>query len=392
MCKRSFKQRENGQSEKYKEASMKKFELLILLYALTSPLYTFSDCDTIDPSQECEAMIPPRAQIITTPTNPVVNCSQGLFVSAEYLFMKATEGGLTYSRQNFPFGPFSDQKNRECFEVSCDWNSGCRVGLGYNMVHDQWDTQVLWTWVLNVGHDHHTNTENHLFSANAVPGISAENGVMADTFSSHIHIHLNLIDWQLGREFFLSQWLKMRPFIGVRTGFVNQNWMTTATGNIVALNDDLTKYIIELKQDFWGIGPTVGFNSEWGLVCNFSLYANGSVALLSGFFDNYRNDRGYLRSPPAEINNPFSKHPHHAQSITELQLGLRWNQWFRDERYRLSIQAGWNAIFLNDHNHLFAINGQASNGGASYGQTQHLQEITGDLMFQGISLGCRLDY
>lgn len=366
--------------------------VLTYLLTLATPLAAFSAGKSTSIPQPPAPLVPSQAQVITTPTSPVVKNNTNLIFSAEYLLMTASEGGLSYARQNFPVKSFGNQENRKCYEVNFDWNSGFRLGMGYNMGHDRWDTQVLWTWMRNKGHGHHSDRDNQLFATNAMPGASAESGVMADHFETHMTIQLNLLDWQLGREFFLSKWLKVRPFTGLRTAWTSQDWKTTATGDIVAMNNDLTAYVVKMKQSFWGIGPQIGFNSEWGLISHFSLYANASLALLSGFFEDHRNDQGFQTSPPTTINNPFSRHSHHAQSLTELQLGLRWNQWCGRERYRLSLQAGWDAILLNNHNHWFAINGQSQSLGTSYGQTQHLQEIKGDLMFQGLSVGCRLDF
>jgi len=367
--------------------------MLILASALiTCPLVAFSDAPAA-PKKPVGPTVPAQAKVITTPTSPIVKNNANLFFSAEYLLMTATEGGISYARQNFAqfASPYGDQKTRKCYELDLDWNSGFRLGMGYNMGHDRWDTKMTWTWMLNHGHDHQSDMTNQLYSTNAMPGKNPEAGVLADSFSSHINIHLNLLDWQLGREFFLSKWLKVRPFAGLKTGWVHQDWKTKATGHVQVSGATLSEYVVKMKQKFWGIGPMIGMNSEWGLVSNLSLYANGSFALLTGFFDDHRNDIAFQASPSAVINNPFSKRSHNSQSLTELQLGLRWNQWCGHDRYRLSIQAGWDAILFNDHNHYFAVNGQGS-GQVGAGQTQHLQELTGDLMFQGMSVGCRLDF
>ena len=364
---------------------MHTFRTLSLTGALLAPLVCFSANKT-PPQPE----VPARAKVITTPTAPIVRDNKNIFFSAEYLLMTATEANTSYARQTFPSLAFGDQKVRKCYDVEFDWNSGFRVGLGYDMGHDRWDTQVNWTWMQNHGHDRKSDSTNQLFSTNAMPSVYAESGLVADTFNSHINLHLNILDWQLGREFFLSKWLKVRPFAGLKTAWVNQTWKTTATGDIIAMNTDLTKYEVKMQQKFWGIGPMIGFNSEWGLVSHLSLYANGSFALLSGFFKDYRNDIGTQSSPVATINNPFKKSSHNAQSITELQMGLRWQQWSSCEGYRFSIQAGWDAILFAEHNHLFAINGES--GVSGIGQTQHLEELGGNLMFQGLSIGLRLDF
>ncbi|MGH2640037.1 MAG: Lpg1974 family pore-forming outer membrane protein, partial [Rhabdochlamydiaceae bacterium] len=37
---------------------------------------------------------------------------------------------------------------------SFDWAPGYRIGLGYNMLHDQWDSQLSFTWFQSKATDH----------------------------------------------------------------------------------------------------------------------------------------------------------------------------------------------------------------------------------------------
>lgn len=328
-------------------------------------------------------VVPAEAQVITTPTAPIVKDNDNLFFGLEYLIMTTSEGGLSYARQN-------TQGENHCYDTDFDWNSGFRFRFGYNMGHDRWDLQMVWSWLLTRGNDAKTDRVNQLYATNSSAAINPQSGVLANAIQSHINLHLNLWDTKIGREFFVSKWLTLHPAAGLKVGWVNQHWQTTATGDIKALNlTTVTEYTIDMKQKFWGIGPMLGIDSEWGLIGNFHLYANGSVAFLTGFFNDYRNDIATQVGEP-DIINPFRRHSHQPQWVSELQLGLRWNQWMSRNRYRLAILAGWNAIFFNDHNHLFSISG--SDSVTSYGQTQQLIDANGDLMSQGFSVGLRLDF
>lgn len=329
-----------------------------------------------EPSKSGSSTVPAQAQVITTPTAPIVNDNDNLFFGLEYLIMTTSEGGLSYAVQNTP-------NVNHCYDADFDWNSGFRLGVGYNMGHDRWDLQMVWTWLLTRGHHTKTDSVNQLYSTNAAAAIDPLEGVLANTFQSHVNLHLNLLDTKMGREFFVSKWLTLHPSAGIRVGWVNQAWNTKATGDITALGSSLlTEYKIDMKQKFWGIGPMVGLDTEWGLISNFNLYANGSVALLTGFFNDYRNDTA-VQTGKADITNPFRRRSHQPQWVSELALGLRWNQWMGGDRYRLVLQAGWDAIFFNDHNHLFSMTGN---------NTNQMIESNGDLMSQGVSMGVRLDF
>jgi len=98
-----------------------------------------------------------------------------------------------------------------------DWNYGFRAGVGYTMEHDQWDTQLYWSWF---------RTE----ADSAVPSIHALiNTVYLEFDGSFLNgdqflgkgarIHWNLLydmaDCELGRNCAISRALCLRPFIGL---------------------------------------------------------------------------------------------------------------------------------------------------------------------------------
>ncbi len=335
---------------------------------------------------------PITAEVVTTPTHPVVREGQNLSFTADYIYMTALEGGLPFARQSSQLGQFGSKRNRECYELHPGWDSGFRLGIGYNMSHDHWDTQASWTWLLSKSSDKESDPQNQLFALNAMPLVDAESGIIANTFESDIDIHLNIIKWDLGRELFFSQWLKARPFFGVKSAWVHQKWVTKATGNITGINNNLSAYFIKIKQDFWGIGPTFGINTDWGLISRLSLYANSSFSLLAASVKDSRNDQAIQAFPVAKINNPFHKESWQAAPVTELQVGLRWYERICNNHYLLNMQVGWDMIVFTNHVHWFAINGQSQGGGASNGQTQHLGEIGGDLLFHGLSVNFSFNF
>lgn len=114
-------------------------------------------------------------------------------------------------------------------DIDFNWNAGFRVGAGYGMRHDQWDTQLYFTWFHTKGDDHVSGRPGTVFSSflgnfyvdNAQgAGIS---GVPYQRASVDWTIRFNVFDWELGRAFWVSKALSLRPFIGLKGGWIHQS-------------------------------------------------------------------------------------------------------------------------------------------------------------------------
>lgn len=345
-----------------------------------------------------------------SPARAEAVCGWNFFLTAEYLLWQPSEANLAYARSTGNWGneltttlesAAADKNTIRIYNVDFGWDSGFRVQLGYNMGHDSWDTLLSWTWLYSSTNDSVSSSPpNFFFALNAMSPYVSEEGAEAPSISSHFQLHLNLCDWELGRDFFLSKWLTVRPFASLRTGWVNQNWKTHLQGepglNIAALGGFIDKYDIYIKQDFWGIGPRVGLDTEWGLISGLGFFADGALSLLYGFFEDKRRDVAVLLTPPIppsgpEIVHPFARNITSEQTIAELQLGLRWDQPLYCDRYHLRLQAGWEHTVFFDHNRIFYINGESQDN-TFVSQTKNLMEYGGNLGFQGVSLSGRFDF
>lgn len=242
-------------------------------------------------------------------------------VFAELLIWKLREGSADNWAQNIsPSGLYQTVK---LFEVPFNWKPGVRIGLDYNC-NDVWDSVLYYT-------RYETNAVNHATGIiySAFLGNFYINNTNGGDFGPHYRAGgvqwkflFNTVDLELGHTFKIDQILKLRPFLGLKTAFINQDIHTNWQDPINAAG--FTSAIENLKNDFWGIGPAIGLNTTWSIYkdprYSFNLLGNFSGALLWG---HWRFNQYYENNTPATVtvyNNNITGAATMARGI----LGIEW--------------------------------------------------------------------
>jgi len=227
--------------------------------------------------------------------------SAGFDVVADLLVFCAQESGS----ENWAEAITTSDNSTHCDvrDVRFNWNAGLRIGLGYGMSHDGWDTQFYYTWFRTQGSDHVSSAPGAVFSSflgnfyvdnSTGSGIS---GVAYQKASILWTIHFRMLDWELGKNFWVSKALSLRPFIGLKGGWIDQS-IRTKWQNPNRIGAEFFHTAREdLQNNFGGVGPSVGLNTRWDLAKqksgSFSLFGDFSGALVWGhwtFKDVYKND------------------------------------------------------------------------------------------------------
>lgn len=239
-------------------------------------------------------------------------------------------------------------------DVRFDWNAGIRVGLGYGMKHGQWDTQLYYTWFRTEGNEHVSSHPGSVFSpfiGNFYidnPDGAGISGVAYQKASMDWTIRFNMFDWELGRAFWVSKALSLRPFVGLKGGWIHQSIHSKWQNPNLSGAEFFKTGRENLKNNFWGIGPSAGLNTTWNFAIrhnhSFSLFGDFSGAIMWGhwtFGDVYQND---IQQKVVIKSSSLSS----GASMLRTIMGFEWDAQFNRNRSRFAMRLGYEMQFWMD--------------------------------------------
>lgn len=299
------------------------------------------------------------------------NPSNNLVLSLDYLYWFSSQEVASIWADVITIGNNTSSWKADGFNFN--WDSGFRVGVGYNFNYDKWDTLFTWTWF-------ETDAEHSIpFESNA--SISPEfdaaflSGDRPQSMSAKWSLFLNMFDFELGKSLWITKCFFLRPFLGIKGGFINQKIHAKYYDliiNHVSTNDLALE---NLKNNFSGIGPLLGFSTKWrvkSFVYNFfDIFGDFSIATMWGDWvckDFYKNSINRTSS----VNMKDSKL---GAFMFKGFMGLEWD--LKIKKSCFTTKLGYEMqIWLNQ----LRI------------ATFQLQRLHNDLTLQGITLNCRLDF
>lgn len=243
-------------------------------------------------------------------------------------------------------------------DIDFDWDAGFRVGLGYGMKHGQWDTQFYYTWFRTRGNDRVSSVPNSVYSSflgNFYVDNSTGAGIKGLAYqkaSIDWRIHFNIFDWELGRDFWVSKALSLRPFLGLKGGWIHQSmhtkWQNPTLPPPPPIYQPFQEGRENLKNNFWGLGPSLGIHTKWKFLSlenhSLSLFGDFSGAFMYGhwtFKDAYRND--ILQKVSVKLSDING-----GASMFRTFMGFGWETHLNRERIHFSTRLGYEMQFWLD--------------------------------------------
>lgn len=305
---------------------------------------------------------------LSTRQNP--STSQWTF-SADFLAWLASEEVSSIWADVITIGDNTSSWDAKGFNF--DWDYGFRAGANYGFTYDNWDAAAYWTWF-------RTEKVHEIpFAPNA--SISPEffaaflSGTPPESMSVKWGLLFDLFDLELGRSYWVSPSLALRPFIGIKGGWIHQSIHARYQTLLVSSVPTKESAKEELANNFWGAGPLGGVNTTWQMrqlgSHNLNLFGDFSFATLWGSWhcsDVYTDSN----SKSSSVNMSDS-------TLGALMLrgflGFEWGVDFCKSRFAAKL--GYEMqIWLNQ----LRI------------ATFQLQRLHGDLTLQGATLNGRLDF
>ena len=285
----------------------------------------------------------------TASARPEVD-GRGWFITFDVLYWKARVGGTEYAyTDQDPLATLPIKGRQKSMEFSWDW--GVRAGLGYNFDHDGWDVKSLYTWWEANGSDSASAGLNNSvipMRGSATITSTAPNQPLflyAKSAKSMYDLDYQAVDLELGRDYYVSSTLSLRPFWGLKSAWIDQDQRTRYTGgaptvgpggeHLVGLEGNTVR--VKESCDFWGLGPRTGVDTRWYMGNNFSAFGNVSGALLLGHFNVDHKER-YSAMEDARIRLHANRNAF--APMVDFQLGLRYDSYFHHDQHHIGIGVG----------------------------------------------------
>lgn len=313
--------------------------------------------------------------IINPPAMPLTRNGWDLQVTAHALLWQLFEDGLSYAVETTSTGlPIGAEgiKNK--------YNWGFRIGLDYTLPHDNWDVDLSWMHLISS-----RNGSSIATSVGDTPNVLVKAQGFANTAtvgytaaSSRYHNRLDQIDLNLGREFFISKWVTLRPFFGLRADWLHQRLRTSYASSPAAITKGgtlPTNQSTHQRNKWWGIGIESGLNTQWSFCGGFSIYGNVATAIEYGLQKLQLSESG-------GVDASFNRSYHICRPILDLQLGLGWDYNFCEDGFHFGLKLGWeNHVYFDQSRFL------------SYNTVNYSDNTSGgSLTYQGWTLHAGFDF
>lgn len=389
---------------------MKSSHLALLSLAFTSTLLAKAErCDP-EPAAPCNEdtccrtyCLGPANVGVNAPVYPLT-CNGDFIVSVSGFYWRASQEGMEYGVENQLSTTDTEQLSTlidaKLLKPSFNWNFGFKVGLGYATACDGWDVSAVWTrYRAKASSESDTSSSD---SAILLPIWSdfdsgdSGNPLVAEKIDSHWRATLNLADMEVGRKFWNSRRLAIRPHVGIRFASLDQNYDLFIRGGSWSgppISQVEANGEVEMSNDFHGVGLRAGIDTDWNFGCGFALYGNAALSLIKGKFHVDQEERireasaPFTKTPILEIENNFRE----SVLITDLALGLQYSALFCDCKYGLTAQFGYEQHLFFDQNQLWRITNK-QHSAAPANDNLYSEGQGGDFMTQGWTLSFTLNF
>jgi len=303
----------------------------------------------------------------------------GFSVEADFIYWRADEDGTDYVLT-------SHSSDSRFHKPGISWDPGFKVGIGYTWANqDFWDLFLRWTYL----HTHQDGNEKasstDLLTPIWSPSVLGQQALSA---SVDWKVRYNTFDLEMGRDYFISKTIALRPCVGLRGASIRQHYQTKYLGEITTTSLPVHTHM-KAENNFWGLGARVGAQMKWHFTRRWSFIGAVDGSLLYGHFDIHQKLKGVQVSPADfGFKDAFSK----VATNLEASLGFAWETFFCNDKYRVAVSLAYefSEWFSQNRMKQFNLFDNIANGQTS--GTTSVGDSKGDLGLQGGTLQVRFDF
>lgn len=355
----------------------------------------------------CACNVCPPTWEITPKGGPCVECGWGGYGTIDFIYWGVQEdhlefaatSGFSDSSPGSPTPINTPSKRGKIYSQRTHWRPGFKVGMGIDFCHDGWDFYTNYTFfrlieakrsksnlpgpVDNAGNNFTTGlnlTDSFWGIGGALTPIGHNlnnaQAVLFTTLKQRWTLHFNTLDFEIGRNFYISPRITLRPNFGIKGTWQKQHIKLAALGGSSAATSgyDFSRNSMRI----WGVGPRLGVNTTWHVIRTVSFLADASLSTIWEHFQVERSD-AFVETGVGTIYSPHVMNRFYAiNPVIEAFLGLRWENWTHWNDYHIAFDAGWEMQYWFFQNRFI--------------RTLVVDSGSGNLSFQGLTVKFRFDF
>lgn len=265
----------------------------------------------------------------------------GLTVYGDFIYWKAVQDQIQYAAvlkggvqgiiAAFSSTPVQLSTDFTFIEPCFEYKPGFRIGADYAISCMNLDIELAWTRL-------HQNVCSRISDPNrgiipltmlASSALGFINGEVSEfgfarEARSNWQLHFDVVDLQIGSCYCLN-YVSLHPFIGVKYASINQSQKIEYIG--FAIEEVPINLRPSKKNNFYGVGPSLGFASAWEFCSHWSLTGGVGTALLYGKFDANERPLAVFEDNFITVKAWNSK-KYRLRPVIDANIGLNWDTCF----------------------------------------------------------------
>ncbi len=307
---------------------------------------------------------------ITPPAGFAAAQGIGFSVYADFIYCQATQANLGFAESgvyNTTTTPTLISQG-QVYYPDFKFQPGFKVGVSADLGHDNWDLDLNYTWF---------NGSAHRRSVSQVPAdsnlttlfptyTSLDPDQVLSKANGNWSFIYNLVNFDLGRNYYISQYLTLRPYFGLSGSWNHQGTLIHYYMYDESAPDASNFLSLNYTQQYWGVGFDTGLNTAWCFNENWSIYGDFSVMNLWSRYSTNQKEVAYdwdevtatvdMLNPTVSYNTNGVQYG--LQNVVDIEMGIRWGMRFDNDNMGFMIQVGWDQQVWINHAQYAA---QASN-------------------------------
>jgi hypothetical protein len=247
-----------------------------------------------------------------------------------------------------------DNTTYKVLDAPFDWNTGVRIGFGQEFNQNSFDLAFAYTHFQTTASSHASGTVISSFDGNYFANNT--NGAALDlpyeSANIRYQFYFNTIDLMIGKNYKVDSVIGFHPFLGLKLASIKQNIYSNWFNPIPAT--DFTTATENLQNNFNGLGPAIGVDSNWLLydVSGKSIYLVGN--LVSGLLYGHTTlSDVYGNNKPVTIT-VYNDSVNGVSPMIGGLLGLQWNYQFATSN--LSLRLGYEGQIWFNQVQFYSLN------------------------------------